>query len=842
MRTVRDRVTELYAAGRESNSDNRPAVAARQLRAALRELDRSEPTGTAEVRGLILLSLAWSEAEQGRVERGFRLLDEAERLIPPERRGVLYGQRGLLLRRVGQDELALPQYDAAVALLTERSDAFELAKVLSNRGLVHVSAARVGLARADFRRSAQIAARHGFALPATITRHNLGDLELLAGDIPSALSTYAAVARVYQEQAPGRLANLAIDRAKALLAAGLFGEADRELATALDGAEAQRQDHVSAYALLVRAEAALLAGRPDAALAWATRARSRFLGRQNARRATLASLLALRAEYAASVAPPSSVARRARALAARLDQLGLAEDSRVAGLLATRALVSAGRPSAARRELARHRRTRASDRLDTRLLWRLAQAEVAAAGGERATASRSLKAGMATLHRYRSQLGCLDLQTGAAVHGRDLARAGLRGALANGSRADIFRWSESVRAQALLLPPVHPPEDPDAVAALEALRQVRTALREAELAGRPTGGLRARSEALQRTIRERSWSTAGTGPEGAATPVSLGAIRGELSGAALVIYLRDVAVLWALVVTADSTSLLRLGSFAEAEESLLRLRADLDAQAGRALPHRLAAAVGRATRNDAGALAAAILDPILGLVGDRELVVVPTGTLVTVPWAVLPGCAQRPVTVAPSATIWSAASKRAAALVASGPGDPLLVAGPGNERGEAEIRAIAHLWPQATVLTGQSATPAATLAHLDGAGIVHLAAHGHHATDNALFSALELTGGPLMGYDLQRVPAIPALVVLSSCDLGLNDVRPGDETLGMTTALLNAGSSTVVASVNRVADDTAMAVMTGFHEAVSRGVRPAVALAGAVAPANAVGFVCFGAG
>jgi tetratricopeptide (TPR) repeat protein len=831
----------LYAAGRASNSDNRPAAAARQLRAALRELDRSGPTGTAEMRGRILLSLAWSEAERGRVDLGFRLLDEAERLIPPEQRGVLYGQRGLLLRRVGQDELALPQYDAAAALLTEQSDAFELAKVLSNRALVHLSAARVGPARADLRRSAQIAARHGFVLPATIARHNIGDLELLAGDIPSALSTYAAVARVYQDLAPGKLANLAIDRAKALLAAGLFGEADRELATALDGAEAQRQDHVSANALLVRAEAALLAGRPVAALAWATRARSRFLGRQNARRATLASLLALRAEYAASVAPPSSVARRARALAARLDQLGLAEDSRVAGLLATRALVSAGRASAARRELARHRRTRASDRLDTRLLWRLAQAEVAAAGGERVTASRSLRAGMATLHRYRSQLGCLDLQTGAAVHGRDLARAGLRGALANGSPADIFRWSESARAQALLLPPVRPPEDPDAVAALEALRQLRGALRKAELAGRPTGGLRARSEALQRTIRERSWSTAGTGP-GGARPVSLGAVRGELSGAALVTYLRDVAVLWALVVTAGSTSLLRLGSFAEAEESLLRLRADLDAQAGRELPHRLAVAVGRATRNDAGALAAAILDPVLGLVGDRELVVVPTGTLVTVPWAVLPGCLQRPVTVAPSATIWSAASKRAAALVVGGPGDPLLVAGPGNERGEAEIRAIAHLWPQATVLTGQSATPAATLAHLDGAGIVHLAAHGHHATDNALFSALELSGGPLLGYDLQRVPATPALVVLSSCDLGLNDVRPGDETLGMTTALLSAGSSTVVASVNRVADDTAMAVMTGFHEAVSRGVRPAVALAGAVAPANAVGFVCFGAG
>ena len=57
------------------------------------------------------------------------------------------------------------------------------------------------------------------------------------------------------------------------------------------------------------------------------------------------------------------------------------------------------------------------------------------------------------------------------------------------------------------------------------------------------------------------------------------------------------------------------------------------------------------------------------------------------------------------------------------------------------------------------------------------------------------------------------MVVLSSCDVGLTDVRPGDETFGMVTALLNAGSAIVasVTSVTRVADDAAMAVMVGFH-------------------------------
>ena len=85
------------------------------------------------------------------------------------------------------------------------------------------------------------------------------------------------------------------------------------------------------------------------------------------------------------------------------------------------------------------------------------------------------------------------------------------------------------------------------------------------------------------------------------------------------------------------------------------------------------------------------------------------------------------------------------------------------------------------------------------------------------------------------------MVVLSSCDLGLTDVRPGDETFGIVTALLNAGSATVVASVARVADDAAMAAMAGFHRAVTAGRRPPLPWR---LPCGGVtaGFVCFGAG
>ncbi|HEY3735711.1 MAG TPA: CHAT domain-containing protein [Streptosporangiaceae bacterium] len=838
---------ERHAAGVGASAAGRPVVAVRHLRAALR---RVEAGRDAELRARIMVSLAWAEAERGRISAGFRLLDDAEPLFPPERRGVLLGQRGLLLRRTGQDAAALAQYDAAIAGLAEPDEAEDLAKALSNRALVHLGAARIGAARADLHRSANIAARHGLALPAAVAGHNLADLDLLRGDIPAALRGYAAAGRGYARLAPGKLASVAIDLARALLAAGLFGEADRQLAVAMSRAREQRLSHVYADAVLARAETALLAGDTAAAARWAGQARTCFLRRTNARRAALASLIALRAGQAGG--PPSAaLAARASDLAGTLRGLGLPEDARVAELVGVRVLAALGQPDAAQACLRRAGPPRGTERLDTRLLSRLGRAELAAAAGRRADAGRELRTGMAALHRYRSRLGCLDLQTGAAVHGRDLARAGLSAALAAGSAASVFRWSERGRAQALLLPPAAPPDDPDdpdAPAALEQLRQVRHALRAAELAGRPAGPLRGQELALRQQVRQSAWGAGGQaggapgsqvgGPPGSTVPpATLAAVRAGLGDAAMLVYLRDGPALHVLVLAGRRTRIVPLGRYARVQEMLLRLRADLDAQAGLEASTPLAGAVAGAVRQDAAALAALLLAPVRALAGDRELVIVPAGILVTVPWAVLCGPG-RAVTVAPSAATWLAARRRAAGGRLDERATALLAAGPGIDRGADEIARIAAMRPDAVVLAGPAATPAATLALMDGTDVVHLAAHGSHQPDNALFSALELSGGPLMGYDAVRMRAAPRLVVLSCCSLGLADVRPGDETLGMTTALLQAGTPTVIASVARVADAAAMRITTALHAALRRGAPPACALA----RAEPSGFVCFGAG
>ncbi|MEV6850443.1 CHAT domain-containing protein [Actinoplanes sp. NPDC051411] len=836
---VTDRVAELYAAGVAASSGGRPSVAIRNLRSALRLLDGRPDS---EQRALLLISLAWPESEVGHLALGFRLLDEAEALLPEDRRAALRAQRALLLCRNGRKELALVEYDAAIAGLRDPGSANELTRALNNRAVLHFDAGRFGASRDDLLRCLRVATTHGLELAAAIGRVNVGCLESVAGDLPSALQAFRTAREEYQRVAPGRLAGLGVERARTLAAAGLFREADEELAAALEHYRGQRQSHLYADALQTRAEVALLSGRPGQAAEWAGQARAEFRRRGNHRRSALTALLALRAEYA-DAGPTAAAAERGRRLARRLHRIGLPEDARVAALVAARCLVrtsSARRPAgAAAGLLRRYGPPGRLDRLDTRLLWHLTRAEIAAAAGRPAAATRHLRAGMEGLHRYRAQFGCLDLQTGASAHGQDLARAGLRSALAAGSPSAVHRWSERARSQALLLAAVRPPDDPRAAAALEELRQTRYALRTAELTGRPTAALRAQAERLQRAVREHSWSLSAPQRTDNRRPAQLADLRAELGDAALVAYLRDGPALSALVVTGTSATVTPLGDFRAADQPLLRLRADLDTGAGRAMPPRLSEAVAAATRRDAAQLADVLLAPLRSAIGDRELIVVPTGLLMTTPWALLPDCAGRPVTVAPSATTWLAARRRARAATTTG---AVLVAGPGIARGDQEVRAIAGLYRSPTVLTGAGATPAATLRAIDGAAVVHIAAHGRHQAENALFSSLELAEGPLFGYDLQRLAAPPAMVVMSSCELGLADIRPGDESFGMASALLAAGTTTVVASVSRIDDETARTVMTDFHRTLTAGDPAAHALAAATPADSAAGFVCLGCG
>ncbi len=832
------RATALHEAGVGANAQMRPLVALRHLGRALAVLDGIVGPDADRLRGRVLVTAALAESERGEVAAGLALLDRAEPLLPRRERGTLYGQRGVLLRRTGHDDLALDAYGRALQVLDPATQPEEVARVHLNRSVLHTVAAHPAAARADLRACLALARAHDYRRLAAKAGHNLGVLEHLAGDLPAALRTFGEVEREYAQVAPGMLPVLALDRARALVSAGLLTEADRALADAVRRLAGQRVGQDLAEAYLERAVAALVAGRPRPAAVHAARAAGILASRDNPRWAARAALVGVRADLARGGAAARTVLDRALVLRAELDGFGLGEPARVAGTVAGRASLVSGGAQATRvtRDLLSRNRPRAGDRLDTRLQWRLASAELAAAEGDGVAARRSAARGLDVLHAARARLGAPDLRGGASVHGRDLARLGVGLAVREGRPAEVLAWSERARAQALLLPPVLPPDDPRVADWLAELRAVDVALTTRRDDGAHPGELPARRDELHRRLREHAWTAPG-GPS-SATRVRLRGVQAELEDAVLVTFLPVGRRLAALVVDATRAVVVDVGRQQPVVSALRRLLADLDAAVGRTLPPRLAQAVAASTARDADLLQHHLLRPVLGRLGDRPLVVVPTGMLFAVPWGVLPATRGRAVTVAPSATGWVRARGNLPPPRRAHPA-ALLVSGPRLTHGATEVERLARTFRGPTVLTGDDATVERTLRALPLADLAHLATHGHHVADNALFSALELGDGRLHGYEVQRLPHVPRVVVLSACDVGRHDVRPGDESLGVTTAFLGAGAATVVASVTRVSDAGAPEVMTAFHEGLVAGRGPAHALA---ASAAGTGFVCFGAG
>src|SRR5262249_18268273 len=154
----------------------------------------------------------------------------------------------------------------------------------------------------------------------------------------------------------------------------------------------------------------------------------------------------------------------------------------------------------------------------------------------------------------------------------------------------------------------------------------------------------ARQAELRERVRERAWQHRGSGEYD--DPVSLDDVRSRLgSGRALVAHVvtnRDVS---ALVVTADAASVVHLGS-REALAALVGGRLPVLDMAAAELPGVFADAIRAELRGRLQRLDDLLLGPTTEAVGDRELVLTPSGALATVPWTILPSNRGRPVTVA----------------------------------------------------------------------------------------------------------------------------------------------------------------------------------------------------
>jgi hypothetical protein len=208
-----------------------------------------------------------------------------------------------------------------------------------------------------------------------------------------------------------------------------------------------------------------------------------------------------------------------------------------------------------------------------------------------------------------------------------------------------------------------------------------------------------------------------------------------------------------------------------------RLLGDLNALTSARMPAALRAVVADSARRTA-MLNAELIAPYAGL-ADRELVIVPTGSLAMVPGATArsPG----PVTVVPSASVAGRPQGGLHYLTGSAP-DPVLVAGlistapTPNRRHRRAVSA-------ASAVARQRATRSDVAA--DGWRICRPTSPRRHHDERTSCSPGSTWSMAADGYDLQLLQAPPAA---TCCPRATSGVRARGQTLGMTAALLYLGT------------------------------------------------------
>ncbi|WP_169313861.1 CHAT domain-containing protein [Stackebrandtia nassauensis] len=832
----------LQREGIDTLNAGRPADGAAILRRGLELVGWAEgrrftaADAMRHVAARLLGCIALAEAELGRGPHGLELLDTADTLVSGEDRGILVFQRGVILRHCGRTIDALRTFDDAELLLVRNGQDGYLTRLLLNRGSANNDLGRYRQAREDLRRCEALASQHDLQDWLAKSFHARGIAEDGLGDIPSALASYSQAEQLYLSTAPDLIPQLALTRAATLRDAGLRRDAALYLDTAIRELEQRQRDVELLRSEVMRAKLAVEMGDLELAVSLASRARQRAEAQQSAAFGAWAEFTLCHAEYLggrtslAFAAETLEVAHRLRAVSrfhfAELAELLAARVFTVNGMFDRAAEIVGERPRRSGYELLTANATRY-----------LARAELAVAIGDRPTALRHLRTGLAGLHRHRESFGSLELQAGVSSIGTQLAELGLGLALESKRSSTVFEWAERSRGQAFRLPSVRPADDPGVADMLAKVRDLRAFISRAKQEGVSAETEKSECDALEAELRQRDWQT--TGPGKSAPEVKPRQIHQALAETdrALVSFIHHDGRLHALTMVSGRNRLHDLGSMTDIEESLRRLMADLNAITGRRLPVPMATAVRSSIARQSEALDSRLLAPFRRRLGDRELVIIPTQRLYDMPWGLLPSLRSHPVTVSPSAAVWLAALKHSP----DNHGQPLLASGPDLSLAEAELDTISEHYYDPILLRDTEATPTAILSKLDGAPIAHLAAHGHHEPDNVLFSSLDLSGGPLMAYDIARLRTPPAHVTLSACDVGQSKVSVGDETLGFTAALLYAGTRTVVSSVAKVEHEAAADIMTAYHAHLVEGLPPAHALAEASQLHPFSPFVCYGA-
>lgn len=780
------------------------------------------------------LGSAWVFA--GQTRRGLSVLDDALGRSHGLAAGRTLIRRAGVLWNLGRNAEALRDAKAGVHVLSGSGDLVWEARALHWRAAAYLALGDIERADRDYATVETLWATSGQQLEYAMARQERGVATHARGDLPTALA-YLDQAQALFDQLGVFKAELVVDKCTVLLAAGLARDALREVDAAVariewdHGATIKRAELLYSSAL-----AAAATGNFDLAQRRSAEALRLFRRQERPWWAARAELVLLHCRFAGEDRS-ASLLQAARRVTARLDELDAAR-AVDAHLLTGRLALARGCRDEADRHLRSAAAARHQGQLRTRSAGWLAQATWCEAEERWRGMLAACDRGLALLDLHLRTLGATELRTLATAQGTELVAMVLRHAVRRGDARLLLEWSERWRATVLRVTPVRPPPDSELVAELAALRNVVARLDDVPDGRAATPVLERERRRLETAVRRRVLHTPAAAV-GNAEPFVTADLLDQLGDTDL-LELSDVdGQLYAVVVTSRRLRLVHVGPTLSAMHSLAHALFALRRESTGRGSHRL----------DLGEIGLRLEANLLGesvrLLRGGPVVVVPTGRLHAVPWGLMPSLRERATAVAPSASAWLRARRAAVPRARR----VVLVGGPRLATGDAEVRRLAARYPDAVVLADGGATTERVMAAMDGAWLVHMAAHGTFRADSPLFSAIELDDGPLTVYDLERLSRAPYRIVLSSCDSAVGAAVGTNELLGLVSALISLGSSGVVASVVPVNDPATVPLMLALHDHLRDGSGLAEALALArpaasaepVARSTAYSFVALGA-
>ncbi|MPZ51610.1 MAG: CHAT domain-containing protein [Acidimicrobiia bacterium] len=754
-------------------------------------------------------------------------LEQSERAIEgmgnPTHRARAQAQKGLILARVGRLEEALTILDEVDE---DACDETTRAQMLGNRGITAALLGRFEPAERDLERTRKMAHVLGQTTNEARARHNLAFVASLKGDLVRAISEYRQVAELVATTSFSS-AEVESDLAEVLLGLGLVDDAAE---TARRSALRFTQDGRAADA----AEANLLLARSlftgmhlAEAAVMADTASQQFADQQRPGWKQAADAVRAWCRWAGDTTTNEADLDDAVALASELYDAGWIQASYRTILMVGRSAIRQGNTTAAERILTGAKPIPENQPPSVRTMWFHIEGLRCQIRGDTAEALSRFDDGIAVVHRFRNTLGATELRTLAASLSQDLAEDGLRLAAARANEHLAMEWIERDRAASIWHPPTRPPEDSRAVQILAQLRQVTAELNTARLEGTPHDELVIQRRELEDKAASAMWSL--DSQSAALTPPIPEAkvVEKRLGGRALVMFGSHSGRLISVTQNGREKTITDHGDLALIATEIGHVSMSLRRLAAPGSTPRGTEDLRRAADYGLEQLDAHITRLLPPVDDDTGLVVMATDPLHRLPLSLLPGWRGKPITMAPSLALWARPT-----TTGESNSREVYVSGPGLTHGEAEVTELSELARsrgdrEVVELKGNAATVEAVTEMMDGAYLIHIAAHGRFSEEHPSFSSIELVDGGLTIHDLAGLGAAPRHVVLSACDAGIHAVT-GRDLIGIGATFLGAGTRSLIASLAPLPDDLARDVMRAYRTGVATGSTRAEALANAV--------------